>query len=157
MNDTESINIPAFKRKRSIAAKARKTNRKSNAKKTRARKRIQKKEITEIPLIEEIQTVDLFEDQITRAKTGRKVREFKKVGICEGYFDKVEVAVIKLVNPLRTDDIILIAKQNGMFEQEVKSMQINGKDVSLARTGSDIGIKVNQKPQIGTAVYRLIS
>ena len=109
-----------------------------------------------MPLMDELHTVDLFEDEITRAKTGRKVREFKKCGICEGYFEKIDVAIIKLTSPLRTSDTILIANDYGLFEQEVKSMQIDRKEVKIARTGSDIGIKIRKTPKVGTAVYKLI-
>ncbi len=172
--EIDTINIPAFKRKRSIAAKERRTNTAAlKAKKPRTTKKrttsrtrnttrnsrssLGQKTVEELTLMDEIQTIDLFDaDEIPQAKTGRKVREFKLIGRCEGYFEKIDVAVIKLSSAIRTGDIILIAMDKGMFEQEVKSMQINGKDVALARTGSDIGMKINKKPLIGTAVYKLI-
>lgn len=164
-NEINTLNIPAFKRKRSIEAKERKTNtgqikQRPSITKPRAVRKTHNKgkqpTIEELTLIDQIHTIDLFEDEILQAKTGRKIREFKLIGRLEGYFEKIDVAVIKLSNALRTGDVILIAKDQGMFEQEVKSMQIDGKDVALARTGSDIGIKINKKPQIGTAVYKLI-
>jgi hypothetical protein len=151
--DSESINIPAFQRKRSIAAKAKKTTIKLRKPRKSTRKQLRP---AEMPLSEEIQTVDLFEDEITRAKTGRKIREFKRCGICEGYYKKINVAIIKLTSPLRTSDTILIENEYGLFEQDVKSMQIDRKDVSLARTGSDIGIKIRKNAKVGTTVYKLI-
>jgi hypothetical protein len=155
MNDQpETVNIPAYKRKRSIAAKAKKTEIK--LRKPRKKTARRKHKPIEMPLMDELHTVDLFEDEITRAKTGRKVREFKKCGICEGYFEKIDVAIIKLTSPLRTSDTILIANDYGLFEQEVKSMQIDRKEVKIARTGSDIGIKIRKTPKVGTAVYKLI-
>ena len=158
-NTPDAINIPAFKRKRSIAAKARKTE--TKATKIRkppksTRKLTTTPQTIEIPLSEELHTIDLFEDEITRAKTGRRVREFKRCGICEGYFEKIDVAVIKLTSPLRSGDTILIANNQGLFEQEVKSMQIDRKEVSIARTGSDIGIKIRKTPKVGTSVFKLI-
>ena len=155
MNDQpETVNIPAYKRKRSIAAKAKKTEIK--LRKPRKKTARRKHKPIEMPLMDELHTVDLFEDEITRAKTGRKVREFKKCGICEGYFEKIDVAIIKLTSPLRTSDTILIANDYGLFEQEVKSMQIDRKEVKIDRTGSDIGIKIRKTPKVGTAVYKLI-
>ena len=35
-------------------------------------------------------------------------------------------------------------------------MQIDRKEVRIAKTGSDIGMKVQLKPKVGGAVYKLI-
>lgn len=77
-------------------------------------------------------------------------------GICEGYFDKIEVAIIKVTSPFRIGDSIIFEKQDGLFEQEIKSMQLNRKDITLATTGSEIGLKVYQKPIIGSQVYKVM-
>jgi hypothetical protein len=80
----------------------------------------------------------------------------KTCGICEGYFDNIDVAIIKVTSPIRVDDRLIFEKDEGLFEQSVKSMQINRKDVTLAKSGSDIGIKVEMKPKVGTNVYKVI-
>ncbi len=80
----------------------------------------------------------------------------KTCGICEGYFDNIEVAIVKVTSPIRINDKIIFEKQDGLFEQEVKSMQINRKDVTLATTGSEIGLKVYQQPTVGAPVYKIV-
>lgn len=139
MTEIDNYNIPAYKRKRSIAAKAR-------------AKHPAPPEITAPPPI------------FTKKTHPKKVeipethsREMKICGTCDGYFDKIDVAIIRLTNPLRKDDLILIEKTDGLFEQKVNSMQIDRKDVSIARTGSDVGIKVMFKPKVGGTVYKVIA
>lgn len=136
MTEIDNYNIPAFKRKRSIAAKARAKH----------------------PAITEITAPP----PISNRKKQKKVeipethsREMKICGTCDGYFEKIDVAIIRLTNPLRKGDIILIEKTDGLFEQKVNSMQIDRKDVSIARTGSDVGIKVLSKPKVGGTVYKV--
>ncbi|MBI2634505.1 hypothetical protein HYW82_02440 [Candidatus Peregrinibacteria bacterium] len=80
----------------------------------------------------------------------------KTCGVCEGYFDKIEVAIIKLTGTLKVGERIIFEKIDGLFEQKVESMQINRKDVKRAKAGSDIGLKVAMKPNVGTTVYKVI-
>lgn len=162
MDEVNPINIPAFQRKRSLAAKSRK-------KPTSTRQRVRRKSKIIRPQYEEqfpeIQTSgslpseELFPDPLeleTIKAKDPEVREMKICGQCEGYFDKIEVAVIKITSPVRKGDVIIFEKYNGLFEQTVGSMQINKKSVTLARSGSDIGIKVAMEPKVGTAVYKVI-
>ncbi|MFH1284639.1 MAG: hypothetical protein ABIH78_03575 [Candidatus Peregrinibacteria bacterium] len=145
MEEPNTLNIPAYQRKRSLAAKARKTR------PTRTRRASPRKVSTlrfapqPTPFEPPIQSVSLNE-----------VREMKVCGTCDGYFEAIEVAVIKVTSPIRNGDRIIFEKDNGLFEQTVESMQINRKDVSLAHSGSDIGIKVSIKPTVGTLVYKVI-
>ncbi len=138
MAELDNYNIPAFKRKRSIAAKAR-TNHTTTP------------EIMEPPPVKSSKKQQPLEIDETYT------REMKICGTCDGYFDNIKVAIIKLTNPLRKDDIILMEKHDGLFEQKVNSMQIDRKDVSIARTGSDVGVKVLSKPQVGGTVYKVIA
>lgn len=176
MEEINPLNIPAFKRKRSIAAKARRKPAYETAiakqpkkHKTAIRKRQQRylneETLMDIPVKRLLPSQEIFpdpmldmkdEDEPNYKKSNSEIREMKRCGICEGYFDKINVAVIKLTSPLRQGDIIIFEQEDGLFEQEVTSMQINRKDISLARTGSDIGLKVMLKPKVGTPVYKLI-
>lgn len=173
MEEMNVYNIPAYQRKRSISAKARKKPEyKATATKIRAKaqatrkKRTAKKssfnpenEISLRPILpsEEIFPNPMVEMEVEKIRSKKnEFREMKMCGICEGYFDKIDVAIIKLTSPLREGDTIIFEKQDGLFEQRVDSMQINRKPVSLARTGSDIGLKVLLKPNVGTPVYKVI-
>lgn len=161
----ETVNIPAYLRKRSIESKEKRAT--VNARKRPAiRKKTgspRKKHtnpfepiVHEIPLIEELDKTELFPAPIEAQPDNRSTREMKICGMCEGYFDKIEVAIVKLTSPLRRGDHIIFEKQDGLFEQKVDSMQINRKDVKLAKTGSDIGLKVAMQPKVGAPVYKVI-
>ena len=132
MNEVDTLNIPAFQRKKSIAAKEKITNQTTPQK-------LSKTPRNHIP------------------KPERIPREFVQCGNCEGYFDKIKVAIIRLTKPLRENDIIMIENNDGLFQQTIKSIQINRKEVRLATTGSEIGIKVSMEPKIGGQIYKAIS
>lgn len=187
------LNIPAYQRKRSIAAQARKKpayletaldrarsalkNSKKTRKKTKSNNQISKRRTSKpyptyqksptysSPVFAEIpiQTPLLpsqqifpnpFDDMAAPKKSA--FREMKICGVCEGYFDKIEVAIVKVTSPIRVGDSIIFEKHEGLFEQEVKSMQIDRKDITLATTGSEIGLKVHQKPTVGAPVYKVV-
>jgi len=154
--EVNSINIPAYQRKRSISAKARKkpSYLKTNPKR-KTRKRTTEQKVNEIPILSG--TIEEPEIKpITREVNIEEIREMKICGKCDGYFDNIEVAIIKISSPLREGDRILLETETGMFEQAVTSMQINRKNVKLARTGSDIGIKTAFPPKVGGQVYKVI-
>ena len=160
MDDSETINIPAFKRKRSIAARARKKP-SYRLSKTSTKKRTKKEYIidhslSDIPARKTLPSQDLFPKEELESQNSSVLREMKLCGMCEGYFDNINVAIIRLTSPLRIGDIIIFEKNKGLFEEEVTSMQINRKEVKLAKTGSDIGLKVHLKPKVGTSVYKVI-
>ena len=160
MHDQEAINIPAFKRKRSITARAKKKP-SYRLSKTATKKRPKKQividhSLSDIPTRKILPSQDLFPEEELENQNGGVLREMKLCGICEGYFDNINVAIIKLIRPLRIGDIIIFEKHKGLFEEEVTSMQINRKEVKLAKTGSDIGLKVHLKPKVGTSVYKVI-
>jgi putative protease len=92
----------------------------------------------------------------SRAKAVKVRPEGKLIGKITHYFSNIEVAVIKLVAPLKKGDKIrVIGGQETDFEQKVGSMQIDYKDVKLAKKGSSIGMKVNEKIHEGYKVYKI--
>ncbi|MFA6992145.1 MAG: hypothetical protein WC269_02580, partial [Candidatus Gracilibacteria bacterium] len=135
-NPMDILNVPAFKRKRSLSAKARKTSQSITmaelrpAKKTR--KRYTRKTTVQAPVFDEpLMDIGIQEDveqdsffpEVIRKRDERNVREMKFIGQCEGYFDRINVAVLKLTAPLRSGDSILFETADGMFEQPIDSMQ----------------------------------
>ena len=69
----------------------------------------------------------------------------KEIGKVSGYFSHVGVAAIKLSNSLKVGDKIHIKGNTTDFEEEVKEMQIEKKEVKKAKKGNHIGIKVSEK------------
>ncbi len=83
-----------------------------------------------------------------------QTKKEKLIGIVSHYFDKINVAAIKLTAPLKVGDKILFRDHNGnLFEQKITSMQINRQGISSARKGDEIGIKVNGRVHEGNKVY----
>jgi hypothetical protein len=82
MEEVNQYNIPAYQRKRSIAAKAKKTTNygplKPSDKKTKPI------EINEVPGISNLPPAEYFESESN--KKAPSTREMKKCGICEGFF-----------------------------------------------------------------------
>ncbi len=180
MEDQNILNIPAYQRKRSIMAKARRQNfykdetsktpkviktkkplqttRRIRPKQNSTATYIQDETLSYIPINNSPTIEDLFPEKsnLTISKNSNDLREMKTCGICEGYFEKIDVAVIRVTSPIRTGDIIIFEKQDGLFEQNIDSMQVDRKNINLAKTGSEIGLKVRLKPIVGTNVYKVI-
>ncbi len=171
MPKANSPNVPAFMRKRSLSAKARKkttTTRTTRATTTRTRRparatRPRYSEPEEITLQPSLPSNNLFPDPliddepetISTRSASDEIREMKECGYLEGYFDNIDVAVVQVTSPIRVGDRIIFETDDGLFEQTIDSMQINRKDVTLARPGSDIGMKVALKPEAGKTVSKI--
>lgn len=151
-NPINPINIPAYQRQgkigqRKISQKNRNLNRLT--------------ELTDIPARPPIRSVDSF--PIITTKTIEKklekeaeLREMIICGRCEGYFEKINVAVIQVTSSIRKGDRLIFEKEKGLFEQTLTSMQKDRKDISLAKSGTEIGTKVFMEPKVGAPVYKLI-
>ncbi len=168
MNEIDILNIPAYQRKRSISAKERASNKlhraQTVAKATPAkpakvtRKRVEMMDpMDEMPIFREMPTDPFMAPSLSFTQPTHSSKLMDTCGFCEGYFEKIDVAIIKLTKPLKIGDQILIERPEGLFQQEIKSMQIDRKEVRIARTGSDIGLKVDIKPKVGGTVYKIVS
>jgi len=61
-----------------------------------------------------------------------------------------------LTAPLKKGDKIrVIGGQETDFNQKVSSIQIEHKDVKLAKKGNSVGIKINEKVHDGYRVYKI--
>lgn len=79
----------------------------------------------------------------------------KEIGKVSSYFSHVDVAAVKLSGKLKVGQRIHIKGHTTDFEQEVDSMQIERKDVSEAKKGEHIGIKVIEKVRPHDKVFLL--
>ena len=79
----------------------------------------------------------------------------KQIGKVAHYYDKIGVAIIELTSGLQKGDRVRIEKDGEGFEEEVNSMQVNHKDVSKAKKGEQVGIKVKERPKQNAVVYLL--
>ncbi len=82
-------------------------------------------------------------------------RELKKVGSVTHYFTKIDVAVVELSDTLSVGDKILLQGSTTDFEQTVASMQIEHENITTAKGGQSIGLKVEKRVREGDTVYKI--
>jgi len=78
-----------------------------------------------------------------------------KVGVIVHYYDKIGVAVVKVLTPIKVGDRIKISGHDKEFEQEIASMQVEHKNIDQAKKGDDVGLKVDQPVKDGDEVYKV--
>lgn len=89
---------------------------------------------------------------------GEGVQEIggKEIGIITHYFDHISVAVIKLTKGgVKVGDKIHIKGHTTDFEQSIKSMQVEHKDIKEAKKGHEIGLKVAEPVKEHDVVFKL--
>jgi len=81
----------------------------------------------------------------------------RKIGEVEHYYNHLGVAVVKLSASLRVGDKILVENRRGqpVLEQAVDSMQVEHQNISEAKPGQSIGLRVVEKVHQGNAVYKV--
>lgn len=77
------------------------------------------------------------------------------VGRMTHYFDGICVGVIDLEAPVRAGEYILFEIDGGLCGQRVTSMQYNKRDISLGKTGMEVGLKLTVAPSVGGKVYKM--
>ncbi len=77
-----------------------------------------------------------------------------KVGNITHYFDRIGVAVIEVLAPIKVGDKIKIVSHNDEFVQEVTSMQVEHQNVPEANKGDHVGMKVDQLVKEGDEVFK---
>lgn len=77
--------------------------------------------------------------------------EDKVLGKVTHYYDHIGVAVVKLDKGgnVKVGDKVKVKGHDQEFEQEVKSLQIDHKDVKSAKAGDDFGIKLDKPVKEG--------
>jgi putative protease len=79
----------------------------------------------------------------------------KEIGKITHYYGNLSVGIIELLDTLKVGETIHIKGHSEDFNQTVDSMQIEHANVSEAKTGDLIGIKVIQKVHPGDKVFKV--
>jgi putative protease len=82
--------------------------------------------------------------------------EEKEVGKIVHYYGQISVGIVELSDTLKVGDSIHIKGHTSDFNQVVDSMQIEHQNVSEAKAGEVVGIKVIQKVHPHDKVYKII-
>ncbi len=77
------------------------------------------------------------------------------IGRVAHYYSKIGVAVIQVEDFLRKGERIAVVGATTDLEQDVKSMQVEHENISEAKAGDLVGLKVNDKVREGDTVYKL--
>ena len=79
-----------------------------------------------------------------------------KIGKVTHYYDKIGVAIIELDASLANGDKIKFVRGGeDLFEQEVKSMQIEHDKVDSAKKGDVVGLKADKEIKDGAEVFKV--
>ena len=82
--------------------------------------------------------------------------EGKLIGKVIHYFSKIGVAVIKLSAKLSVGDTIrIVGGEDTDFTQTVESMEVEHDKIKDAKSGDEVGLKIDQKVREGYKVYKL--
>lgn len=76
-----------------------------------------------------------------------------KVGKVIHYYDKIGVAVVELLKPLKVGDTVKISGHDQEFSQTVASMQMEHESLESAKKGQSIGLKVDQAVKEGDELF----
>ena len=79
----------------------------------------------------------------------------KEIGKVTHWYDKINVAVIKLTDVLKKGDRIKIKKGAEEIEESVDSLQINHVDVEKGKKKDEVAIKLSKKAKDGSIVYKV--
>ncbi len=92
------------------------------------------------------------------AKTKKQdERKEEEIGTISHYYNKIGVGIIEIKNgALKVGDMIRIKGHSNDFDQKVGSMQVDHKEVSEAKPGDIIGLKMDQKVHEGEMVYKIL-
>ena len=78
------------------------------------------------------------------------------VGTIMDFFARPVVAGIDLTGTLKVGDRIHITGHTTDMELAIESMQINNVNVSEAKAGDSVGIKVSERVRRGDTAYKVI-
>lgn len=79
----------------------------------------------------------------------------KRAGVVTHFYSHISVAVVKVEDSIKLGDKISIEGATTNFKQKAGSMQIDRKDITEAKKGQEIGLKVDDKVREGDIVYKV--
>ena len=81
------------------------------------------------------------------------MKEEKPIGKITHYYDHIGVAIIKFNKAVKKGEMIAIRGSHTDFTQKIDSIQYDHKDISAAKKGQEVGIKVKEKVHNTDKVY----
>ena len=79
-----------------------------------------------------------------------------QIGVVTHFYDKIGVAVVDVkTQPLKVGDTVKISGHDNEFMQEITSLQIEHKQVTVVPAGETTGMKVDKPVKAGDVLYLL--
>lgn len=88
------------------------------------------------------------------SKPAAAVPKKNRAGTVTHFYSNISVAVIKVEDTLKVGDKISIEGATTNFTQKIDSMQVEHEQISVAKPGDEIGMKVKDKVREGDVVYK---
>lgn len=79
--------------------------------------------------------------------------EGKPIGEVTHYFGGIDVAIVRFSRPVAVGTKVRFKGATTDFTETIKSMQYDHQDISEAKKGQEVGIKVGGKVREGDKVY----
>jgi hypothetical protein len=93
---------------------------------------------------------------VLKTKAGQILHAYP-VGVVDHFYDNLSVITLTLKDTLRLGELIFIKGKFSQKFQRVESMQYYHKDITQAKSGYEIGIKVRGEVSVGDVVYRCVA
>jgi len=82
------------------------------------------------------------------------LKDAKPIGEVSHYYSKIGVGIVKLNTTLKVGDQIEIKGHSTDIKQNVDSIQIDHAEVTEAKKGDVVGLKVSDKVREGDKVFK---
>ncbi|NMD43292.1 MAG: hypothetical protein GYA86_08305 [Firmicutes bacterium] len=79
----------------------------------------------------------------------------EEIGHVRHYYNKISVAIIELSAPLNVGEEVTVVGPKTEFTQKIGSMQVEHENITSAKSGDLVGLKVIEKVREGDRVFRL--
>lgn len=86
-------------------------------------------------------------------KPVKKFKAAKPIGVVTHFYGGIDVAIVKFKKPMKAGSVIKIKGATTDFEQKIKSMQYDHKDIAVAKKGQEVGMKVDEKVRDGDEIF----
>lgn len=80
-------------------------------------------------------------------------KEPKPIGVVTHFFGGIGVAIVKFNASVSVGAKVRFQGATTDFDETIKSMQYDHKDIETAKKGQEVGIKVEEKVREGDEVY----
>ena len=87
------------------------------------------------------------------AKKAAKIKQLKPIGVITHFYSGLDVAIVKFKKNVKKGAKLRFKGHTTDFEQIIKSMQYDHKDIAIAKKGQDVGIKVSDKVREGDEAF----